>query len=120
MPFIDYEGRLAYATPWLRLQGRPVRSRHVYVWRVRATDFPLLIELSEKLGAFFDDKCISWNDTYGFVQHHELPKPVVLNTEDAFQQHTQKEPVKKPRRGKRQGQRYDWEWIMGKWERKWL
>jgi len=29
-------------------------------------------------------------------------------------------PVKKPRRGKRQGLAYDWEWLNGRWVRKFL
>lgn len=30
------------------------------------------------------------------------------------------QPVKKPRRGKRQGMRYDWEWALGAWQRVWV
>lgn len=109
MPFLDHEGKLAFTFGWHRERDRPVRTRNISVSKARAADWPEL--LTDHVVR------IDWAGNAGLV-HLLDRRPVRLDTTD-WETVTEEEPVKKPRRGKRQGQPYDWEWKWGKWIRKW-
>lgn len=111
MSFLDYKGKLAYTAGWFTDPNRPVQTRHVRVSKARAADWSLLL----------DDAAIvriDWAGNAGLI-HLLDHRPVRLDTSD-WETITEEGPIKKPRRGKRQGQRYDWEWRRGEWVRKWL
>lgn len=110
MPFLDHKGKLAFTTGWYTETNRPARTRILHVSKARVEDWSLLL----------DDKVvrIDWSGNAGLV-HLLDHRPVRLDTTD-WETINQEEPIKKPRRGKRQGQAYDWEWKWGQWARKWL
>ncbi len=110
MPFLNHDEKLAFTTGWYTETNRPVRTRVLHVSKARAADWQLL------LTGFIVR--IDWSGNHGLV-HILDHRPVRLDTSD-WETITEEEPIKKPRRGKRQGQSYDWEWKWGKWERVWL
>lgn len=111
MPFLDYEGKLAFTAGWFTDPTRPVQTRIVRISKARAADWSLLLDDSEI-------SRIDWSGNAGLV-HLLNHRPVRLDTSD-WETIIEEEPIKKPRRGKRQGQRYDWEWRWGEWARKWI
>jgi len=111
MPFLERDEKLAYTTGWYTETNRPVRTRTVYVSKARAADWQLLLDDCQVVK-------IDWAGNAGLVYLLNR-RPVRLDTTD-WETVQEEEPIKKPRRGKRQGQAYDWEWKWGQWVRKWL
>ncbi len=111
--FIEHDGKLAFTFGWFIDQNRPVRLRHVSVSKAKADNWLYLLEPPVL------DRQISWAGNIGLVHLGSYHKPVKFDTTD-WKRVTEEQPIKKPRRGKRQGQRYDWEWAHGEWRRVWL
>ena len=110
MPFIDHNGKLAYTPGWYTESQRPVESRNVYVSKIDANDYAWLLDTIEQQ--------IEWTGNQGIV-YRPGRRPATLDAGD-WERIFEERPIKKPRRGKRQGQPYDWEWKWGRWVRKWL
>lgn len=113
MPFLDHEGKLAFTFGWYTEQDRPVRARSISVSKARASDWPHLLEPPVM------DRQIDWAGNIGVVHFGGFQRVVRFDTTD-WERIVEEVPEKKPRRGKCQGQAYDWEWVRGKWVRKWL
>lgn len=109
MPFLNYQGKLAYTAGWFTEQAQPQRTRHVLVSNVNVADYEWLLEITARQ--------VDWTDDYGVI-HRPGYKPVTVDISD-WKSVTEHEPIAKPRRGKRQGMAYDWEWVRGDWVRKW-
>lgn len=113
MTFINHNGKLAFTSGWFTSQDRPVQYRHISVSKARATDWPHLFDPPVL------DRQIDWSGNQGVVRFSDHRRSVLFDTTD-WERVTEEQPVKKPRRGKRQGQQYDWEWSSGEWRRVWL
>jgi hypothetical protein len=110
MPFLDHDGKLAFTTGWFTDPSQPVLTRTVHVSKASVDDWSHLLDVM--------DCQIEWSGNHGLI-HLIGQRPVRVDTTD-WERVTEETPVKKPRRGKRQGQAYDWEWEWGRWVRVWL
>ena len=113
MMFIDYNSKLAWTAGWWTESSRPARTRNLSVSDIRASEWTQLIDpplLAHQ---------VNWTGNVGIIHLGGYNKPLQVDTSD-WERMTEEEPVKKPRRGKRQGQAYDWQWSNGKWARVWV
>lgn len=111
MPYklIEHKEKLAATLGWATNWEKPQEEKTTYV-----SDIPILdarglagLEIRNLHG-----------DT-GTVQRVGAIRPTHIDMGN-WKAVVDFQPVKKPRKGKRQGMRYDWEWSMGKWERVWV
>jgi len=110
--FIDHNGKLAWTAGWYTESARPIRTRHLSVSDIRADEWTELIDPPLRVSQEV------WSGNNGII-HVPGQRPVRVNTLD-WEHTVETEPIKKPRRGKRQGQSYDWEWSNGRWVREWI
>ena len=105
----DYNGQIAITLGWWPDQDTPTESRPVVIGAMKAADWPDLI-----------GRTVEFTGNAGIVYNGHRRQ--IINTDDKanWQHITESRPVPKPRRGKRQGMRYDWEWERGKWHRVWV
>jgi len=111
--FIDYQGKLAWTAGWYTEPSRPARTRHLSVSNIRASEWMRLIDpplLAHQ---------VNWTGNVGIIHLGGYNRPMSVDTSD-WTRAVEEEPIKKPRRGKRQGQSYDWEWSNGRWVREWI
>lgn len=107
----DRDGQLAITLGWQTDWDKPQDTRMSYVGTARTTDWPELI-----------GKSVKFTGNIGTIYPRLDCRRQVINTNDTanWERVSEARPVKKPRRGKRQGMSYDWEWDSGQWRRVWL
>lgn len=98
---------LAIEMPYMAEQDRPVESRPVSISRIRIDNWATLV-----------GQRVDFVSNEGLIRG-ENGKRFYIQT-DTWEQTTEERPVKKPRKGRRQGMAYDWEWAYGKWRRVWV
>lgn len=106
---IDHNGKLTVTFGWWPNKDEPVEERTIHVSPINASEFPLLI------GRKVED----WRGNVGWVWEPQFSRKYSFDTTDWRTVHESR-PVKKPRRGRQQGLTYDWEWLNGRWVKKWV
>ena len=107
---IEHEGNLAISFGWATNWNEPEENNLLYVLKGRDT-----AKGWEHILGYF----VEFTENTGVV--HASGRRYVLQTDDGtWEKVVIKRPVKKPRKGKKYGQRYDWQWRNGRWERVWL
>ena len=111
MPYrlVEYRGKLAATLGWAIDWKVPQRSRTVWV-----SDIPI-----GQYRSIVGKEIVDLRGDRGRVRIPGRRRPLWINLKE-WRRVVESTPVKKPRRGTRQGMRYDWKWVRGKWERDWL
>lgn len=105
---IDYKGIMAATLGWATNQTKPQKERRVLVSRIPA------LQYNEVIGSVISDM----HGNVGKIWRLNATRPLWIDLTD-WEEVLEIELVKKPRRGKRQGMAYDWEWKHGRWQRTW-
>lgn len=104
----DRQGQVAFTLGWGTDWDSPTESRTSIVGKATVDEWPGIIS-----------QTVQFNGNQGLV--YVDGRPCYINSDDTrnWQHVTETRPVKKPRAGKSQGQRYDWEWDQGRWRKVW-
>jgi len=106
----EIDGKLAVDLDWFTSWTEPIRECVYYVAK----------HLSADSYQFLMDHPVSFRENTGFVLANYRRYVFQFDDERAWTRVVKTEKVKKPRRGKKGGQRYDWEWKDGRWRKVWL
>ncbi|HUT16035.1 MAG TPA: hypothetical protein VMY98_07310 [Anaerolineae bacterium] len=107
---IEYEGKLAIeVTGWWPNRDRPVLERLLEVSNVPFRDYD-----------FLEGRDIEFMSNQGICFYDGRPYRFDCDDRRTWHMLQEEHPSKRPRRGKKNGQHYDWKWVRGKWEREWL
>ena len=109
MKLVDHEGNVAATMGWARDWAEPVDTK-----TLRVSDI-LVQEYARHIGLEIRDI----RGDVGMIWPLGAVRPIRVDMSE-WEQITISRPVKKPRKGKKQGSHYDWEWVRGKWQRVWL
>jgi len=109
MKLIDYEGNVAATIGWAKNWSKPIDECTMWISDIPAQDYVRCLnrEIQDIRG------------DVGVVWPIGATRPVRVDMTN-WKRTIISRPVKKPRIGKKQGCRYDWEWVRGKWQRIWL
>lgn len=107
---IDHEGKLAISFGWQTNWEKPEENNLLIVSkRVKAEEYSFLLGY-----------CVQFIGNTGAISSYGHTYIFQTDDKNEWERVVLTRPVKKPRRGKRQGCPYDWEWVRGRWLRKWL
>lgn len=107
---IDHKGWLAIAIGgWIASQTEPQEELWIELSKIPFASY-----------SFLDGYTLQFQGDIGFCFYERKRYTFDCRDKSIWKRITLTRPVKKPRRGKRLGERYDWEWIDGSWRRKWI
>lgn len=105
---IDYNGKIAVSFGWSANWEQPEEVRLLLVGKAPAERYAHIlghaVEFTGDIGVIHADR------------------RYVIDTTDKTEwtKIVETRPVKKPRGGRRKGLQYDWEWVNGRWVKKFL
>ena len=108
---VDHEGKLAISLGWQKNFDKPEENNLLIV----AKKLKAGGTYAHILGYF-----VEFTGNTGVVYAHGRRYVIQTDDEREWERVVLTRPVKMPRRGKRQGCAYSWEWERGRWVRIWL
>ena len=105
----DKDGKLAITLGWLTDYHSPTETKAAIVSNINAGRWKDLI-----------GRTVKFKGNVGLVWIDGRPWRIDTSDTKTWTHLTETRPIRKPRKGKRQGMKYDWEWRRGRWQRFWL